>query len=327
MTSRTNNRSNRRARSTHESFLAYRNMRWFWLALLLSSISLLLYIWHDPVDPPNGGTTLGYILGTIGAGLIVWLTLLGIRKRRYHSKLGTVKGWLSAHVYLGLSLLFIGTLHAGFQFGWNVHTLAYSLMCIVILSGVVGVIIYVRYPTIVAGNRDARTRQALLNEVTELDQQILNAATACDTEIAHAVDDAVQHTKLGGSALKQLRGADQSTVLLNNKRQPNEGQSTLINWLAERCSQTNIHHHTEAQTTGHLTTGHLNGELHNEQHSIAQIQTLIDIVSAKRHITERICTDMRLHAWLKIWLFIHIPVSVSLLAALAAHIVSVFIYW
>ena len=34
-------------------------------------------------EPPNGGTWLGYTLGTIGALLIVWLMLFGIRKRRY----------------------------------------------------------------------------------------------------------------------------------------------------------------------------------------------------------------------------------------------------
>ena len=43
-------------------------------------------------QPPNGGTWQGYVLGTIGALLIVWLTLLGVRKRRYSSTLGTRAG-------------------------------------------------------------------------------------------------------------------------------------------------------------------------------------------------------------------------------------------
>ena len=79
----------------------------------------------------NGGSWYGYLLGTIGALLILWLTLLGVRKRAMTRRRWSLKAWTSAHVYLGLSLIVIGTLHTGFQFGWNVHTLAYALMMLV----------------------------------------------------------------------------------------------------------------------------------------------------------------------------------------------------
>ena len=36
---------------------------------------------------------------------------------------------------------------------------------------------------------------------------------------------------------------------------------------------------------------------------------------------------MRLRALLEVWLFVHVPLTVALLAALTAHIVSVFYYW
>ena len=112
----------------HQSFLQYRGKRYLWIGLALCVVAVLAYGWHAPLSPPNGGTWLGYTLGTIGALLILWLTALGVRKRSYSSTLGTVQGWVSAHVYLGLALLIVATLHTGFQFGWNVHTLAYVLM-------------------------------------------------------------------------------------------------------------------------------------------------------------------------------------------------------
>jgi hypothetical protein len=30
---------------------------------------------------------------------------------------------------------------------------------------------------------------------------------------------------------------------------------------------------------------------------------------------------------LEVWLFIHIPLTIALIAALAAHVISVFYYW
>ena len=35
----------------------------------------------------------------------------------------------------------------------------------------------------------------------------------------------------------------------------------------------------------------------------------------------------RLKALLEVWLYVHVPLTVALLAALTAHIVSVFYYW
>ena len=137
----------------HESLLAFRKRRYLWVALLLVASSIAAYWYHDPQEPPNGGTVLGYTLGTLGALLILWLAWFGVRKRSYASTLGTVQGWLSAHIYLGLALIVVVLLHAGFQFGSNVHTLAFVLMMLVILSGVFGVVVYLRYPEQMSRNR------------------------------------------------------------------------------------------------------------------------------------------------------------------------------
>jgi hypothetical protein len=36
---------------------------------------------------------------------------------------------------------------------------------------------------------------------------------------------------------------------------------------------------------------------------------------------------LRIRALLEVWLYVHVPLTFALIAALAAHIVSVFFYW
>ena len=137
----------------HQSFLQYARLRYFKLALLISLLSAVAYVVYRPPQGSYGGSWVGYTLGTIGALLILMLLWFGVRKRRYRSNVGQVQGWLSAHVYLGTSLIVIVTLHAGFEVGWNVHTLAYVLMLLVIASGMIGAYAYTRWSAICGGER------------------------------------------------------------------------------------------------------------------------------------------------------------------------------
>ena len=81
----------------HQSFVNYRNYRYGSIAAVASLATLAAYVVDKPRVPANGGTWLGYTLGTIAALLVVFLSLFGVRKRAFHSRLGTAIGWLSAH--------------------------------------------------------------------------------------------------------------------------------------------------------------------------------------------------------------------------------------
>ncbi len=291
----------------HESILAFRKRRYLWLALTISALAIAAYLVDDPQEPPNGGTVLGYTFGTIGALLILWLTWFGVRKRRYASTRGTVQGWLSAHVYLGIALIVITLLHTGFQFGWNVHTLAFALMLLVIASGLWGVFVYMKYPERVSATRDGSSRPELMSQLEELDRRSRRVADAMGGEFAELVASSVSRTQLGSTLWQRLRGKDLSTIVLRNNGQtsvlPNPGQEAALDWLADAQSRA-----TDAD-------------------SLAKISELSGLVRNKRQLLRRIGKDLQLQAGMEIWLYFHVPLSAALLAALVVHIVAVFLYW
>ena len=296
----------------HDSILDYRGYRWLWIALVLSLGSLAAYIWHDPIGVPNGGSWLGYTLGTIAALLILWLLWFGVRKRRYKSASSSARGWLSAHIYLGASLILISLLHSRFQIRWNMHTLALVLMLAVIFSGFFGVYAYLRYPALMTQNRQDMTRTSMLEEIRDLDQQALSLADQVDQSIHDVVLRSIQKTQLGGGLWSQLTARDASQQALARLKQ-------AVVQSAER-KDTN-----EMSQTLVMMVDFLAGETTDKQ--TEALRRLLDVMSRKSALATRVARDIQLQALMEVWLYIHVPLSVALLAALSAHVISVFFYW
>src|SRR5687768_1146239 len=198
--------ADQRRASDHESFLAHRGMRWLKVALALSFVTILGYAFADVEPRPNGGTWYGYTLGTIGALLIVWLALLGVRKRAMTEGRWSLKAWTSAHVYLGLALIVVATLHTGFQFGWNVHTLAYALMMLVILSGVYGISVYALLPHKLSSNRREMTQTQMVESLAAIDRQLDLAAQPLGREDADWVIAALEQDPFHPGLIARLSG-------------------------------------------------------------------------------------------------------------------------
>ena len=76
-TSRKAAQAERRVSIDHEGCLRLAGFRWLKISLVTCLVAIIGYIAADVQPRPNGGSWYGYALGTIGAGLIVWLALLG----------------------------------------------------------------------------------------------------------------------------------------------------------------------------------------------------------------------------------------------------------
>ena len=285
-------KADRVSAQSHESFLVYRRFRYMKWAVALSVLSMIVYLGYKPVlEPRNGGTWTGYGLGVLGALLILWLMWFGVRKRQYAQGPGRLEDWLSAHVYLGLSLIVVGTLHSGFQFGLNVHSFAYGLMLAVILSGLYGVYVYARYPQLITTNRSGLTNAKMLSDIVVIDGEASSLALNLGEAISRQVVHSIAETRIGGSTWRQLSGRD------------------------PRC----------ATAAALAAIDRLANEAPPEQ--LSDIRKLLVIMTQKNQLLRRIRRDIQLKAKMEIWLFFHVPLSFTLLAALVAHVVAVFFYW
>ena len=276
----------------HEGFLRHKRFRWFKIAAVLSVAAVVGYIFAD-VSPrhPGGGTWYGYTLGTISALLILWLTILGIRKRWMTRGKWSLKAWTSAHVYLGLSLIVLATLHTGFQFGWNVHTLAYGMMMLVILTGIWGITAYATIPASLSNNREEMTQTQMIEGLRAVDRQLHEAAQPLDQRFAMLVEASLDQNPFAGGVFGRLTGRYRNCATARALKQ--------------------IRRVTGGQPD-------LGGD------PLEKVDALLERKSA---MLARLRQHLRLKAMLELWLFIHVPATFALIAALTAHIVSVFFYW
>lgn len=302
----------------HAGFLRHANYRYLKLATLLCVGCIVAYLLDDPARGPGGGTWLGYTLGTIAALLIVWLAWLGIRKRRYRSTLGSVKGWTSAHVYLGLTLVTVTSLHAGFQFGWNIHTLAYLLMLGVILSGIYGIVAYTQLPTLITENLGSSDRDAMLNEILDLNHQSLKLGDQLGPEVHRVLVRSTERIRIGGSLREQLFG-------LRELRDDNDELRKLLGKQQQKAAADSSFEAASSATVMFMADQLVQAGRSGQ--TAERTRQLMDLISRRNALIQRVNRDIQLHARMRVWLHLHIPLTVALLVALVAHVLSVFLYW
>lgn len=275
----------------HEGFLRYRRFRWLKIAAAIALLTALVYLLVDVQPRHNGGSWLGYTLGTIGFALILWLGMLGIRKRNITRGRWSLKAWTSAHVYLGLALIVVGTLHTGFQFGWNVHTVAWVLMMLVILSGVYGIIVYAALPQGLSDSRSEMTGPQMIEAVNSLDKQIQGAAQPLSDADSAVVLGSLGEDPFGGGVWRRLTGS-----------YPRCGNREALRIMRER-------------------------EREDNGRQAAAIGQVVGLLEKRDAALQRIRGYVQRRALLEVWLFVHVPLTFVLIVALIAHVVSVFFYW
>jgi hypothetical protein len=164
-------------------------------------------------------------------------------------------------------------------------------MMLVILSGIFGVVAYTVLPRQMSFNRDAVTETQMLESLRVIDRQLHDAAQPLSQHHAALVRASLEQNSFGGGLLRRLR---------NNY---------------PKCQTLMVRREIRAETGKRPDMG---GD------PLERVDALLE---RKLSILARVRRHLQLKAMLEVWLYVHVPLTFALIAALAAHIISVFFYW
>jgi hypothetical protein len=254
------------------------------VSLVLLVLMAAHFFWLMPREFAHGGSTTGIVYGIAATALVVLLMLLGWRKRAYRSRLGTLEGWTQSHAYLGMLVVAVVVFHSGLRFEDRLAVAALVVMIVVVLSGVVGAVLYTAIPMLLTAVESDAPLPEISSELNSLGR-------------------AMERAMIGKSDAFRRIG---ETLLRQTRPGPFAGWRLLI---------------TRAVATGPAAgwEGQLGDVPPIERDDLNRLL----VQSRQRLELERsLLLQQRYRNLLQVWLFVHLPLSFVLLLLIAAHIVS-----
>lgn len=261
------------------------------VALVLSSCLYASYS-RSSTGGPSGGSWQGMGFGVAGSALMVLAGLLAGRKKLPRLPIGTARFWLKAHIWLGLLSVPLILFHAGFRWGGVLEQVLLLVFAVVIASGIAGVVFQQYLPRVM---RDATSRESMFEQLPHVcaalrataDQQVV---AACGSLFPPVDDSSSEQEGLREFYVTTVRpflafNIDRRAPLLNASRAVAVFSQMKRTVLAD---------------------------------SRATLERLASICDERRELARQ----ARLHKWLHGWLFVHVPLSLSLLVLAIAHIVA-----
>jgi len=261
--------------------------------LLPSTFLVPSSLLQNPWDHRSiGGTPLGLVLGTISLGIFLFAALLGVRKKLPFLPVGNVQRWLRGHIWLTLLTIPLILLHSGFRLGGPMTTTLMVLYAIVMVSGIYGLILQHKLPTMM---KESLAAEIVFEQIPNVRAQLCAAA--------ENLQRSLKQQATSGSAVVAI-DVSQEEVLAGFIEQ------RLIPYLrARRGEKYRLGHAREAdEIFRHL-------KLRVDEMYRARVDDM------RRWCDERRLTDtqMRMQRWLHGWLFVHVPLSFLLLLMTMWH--------
>lgn len=281
-------------------FVVLATMAAFWIylgnfepELLPATFRVPSSLLQKPSDHRSiGGTPFGLVLGTISLGIFVFAALLGVRKKLPFLPVGNVQRWLRGHIWLTLLTIPLILLHSGFRLGSPMTTTLMVLYAIVMVSGIYGLILQHKLPTMMKVSLPA---EIVFEQIPNVRAQLCAAA--------ENLQRSLKQQATSGSAVIAI-DVSQEEVLAGFIEQ------RLLPYLrAQRGEKYRLGQAREAdEIFRHL-------KLRVDEMYRARVDDM------RRWCHERRLTDtqLRMQHWLHGWLFVHVPLSFLLLLMTVWH--------
>jgi hypothetical protein len=219
-------------------------------------------------------------------GCITVMMLLSWRKKVVILPFGRVRYWLLVHYYVGLLTIAVFIVHTKYELpGSLLHWLLWGLLVLVSLSGIAGAAL----SKIIPPRLEAQGERILFDRIPLFRAQLAEQAEA----IAR---DSVQDGNT--RSIARLYGDTLSRFFVRPR-------NILSHLAASKVPQ--------ARLLGQLSAI----ERYLDEAGKARLQKMGDLVEAKSNLDFHYANS----GLLRLWLFIHIPATYALLAAITAHVV------
>jgi hypothetical protein len=239
-----------------------------------------------------GGTPLGLVLGTISLGIFVFAALLGVRKKLPFLPVGNVQRWLRGHIWLTLLTIPLILLHSGFRLGGPMTTTLMVLYAIVMVSGIYGLILQHKLPTMM---KESLPAEIVFEQIPNVRAQLCSAAE-----------------KLQRS-LKQQATSGSPVVAIDVSQ-----EEVLAGFIEQRLLP-----YLHARRGEKYRLGHTREADEIFRHLKLRVDEIYRprVDEMRRWCEERRLTDtqVRIQHWLHGWLFVHVPLSLLLLLMTVWH--------
>jgi hypothetical protein len=276
--------------ATAESRRWRRRGLWAFLAL---AASFAVYAWRT--EFPHGGSTMGIAYGILGTLAVIVLLAFGVRKRAYRSTFGTLETWLQSHLYLGILAAVLILFHTGFRFHDKVAVAAFAVLVVVVASGIWGALVYTAVPRRLTEAEGDLTPEQMGEQLNHLGRTMGRLAAGRSEpfrQVAQGLLAEMVPARLAG--WKLLFGARRDLI-------GQAGRSdTAAPWAAPLARVPPA-----------------------EQEDLRQ---LLVLARQRRELHQRLLVQQRYRNLLDVWLYLHVPLSVALLALIGAHLIAVFYF-
>ncbi len=154
-----------------------------WPLIFIIVLSLLAASYYFYLRSEDLATFI-LVYGILGTALIPFLTLYIIRKKVYRYRFGSAQGWLQSHLYIGVICFALIHMHSGFTLKGTFSISLFVLFLLVIISGVVGSLIYIIIPLSLSKyGRDVKSEDEIIHDIEnylkEANDLVPNTSETC----------------------------------------------------------------------------------------------------------------------------------------------------